>query len=103
MCGKPHHAKHTTIVFFPSAIITHANIPIQPGETRQSITTYSAAGLYRFVEQGYVLAPKVKQTAEVKRKKTAEGLKRWIEGCGRFSSLAELRRRWGPKSLYREE
>ncbi|KIY61385.1 hypothetical protein CYLTODRAFT_447726 [Cylindrobasidium torrendii FP15055 ss-10] len=40
-------------VFIPSALITHYNLPIAPGETRYSITQYSAGGLFRWVNNGF--------------------------------------------------
>ncbi|KIO15368.1 hypothetical protein M407DRAFT_51980, partial [Tulasnella calospora MUT 4182] len=35
------------LILFPSALITHCNIPLQKGEERYSLTLYSAGGLYR--------------------------------------------------------
>ncbi|KAK7024187.1 hypothetical protein VNI00_016495 [Paramarasmius palmivorus] len=39
-------------ILFPSALITHSNLPVQPGETRYSIVQYSAGGLFRWVANG---------------------------------------------------
>jgi hypothetical protein len=36
-----------------SATLEHSNVPIQPGETRCSFVQYSAAGLFRWVENGF--------------------------------------------------
>ncbi|KAE9388726.1 hypothetical protein BT96DRAFT_749125, partial [Gymnopus androsaceus JB14] len=33
-------------ILFPSALITHSNIPVQPSEERRSIVQYSAGGLF---------------------------------------------------------
>ncbi|KAI9058718.1 hypothetical protein FKP32DRAFT_1680442 [Trametes sanguinea] len=40
-------------IMIPSAIICHANTPIQPNETRMSFTQYCAGGLLRWVECGF--------------------------------------------------
>ncbi|KAI0324611.1 hypothetical protein GY45DRAFT_1262521 [Cubamyces sp. BRFM 1775] len=40
-------------ILIPSAIVTHANLPIQPGEDRQSFTQYCAGGLIRWVDAGF--------------------------------------------------
>ena len=40
------------MALFPSACITHENIPIGPDETRQSMSLYSAGGLFRYVAYG---------------------------------------------------
>ncbi|KAE9397047.1 hypothetical protein BT96DRAFT_996128 [Gymnopus androsaceus JB14] len=40
-------------ILFPSALIAHSNLPVQPGEERYSITQYLAAALTRFVENGF--------------------------------------------------
>lgn len=40
------------VILFPSALITHCNIPIQKGEERYSLTLYSPGGLYRYVAYG---------------------------------------------------
>lgn len=39
-------------ILLPSALLAHSNTLIQPGETRYSITQYSASGLFRWVENG---------------------------------------------------
>jgi hypothetical protein len=40
-------------ILLPSAMITHSNLPIQPGETRYSVTQYSAGALFRFASNGF--------------------------------------------------
>ncbi|KAJ8497198.1 hypothetical protein ONZ45_g12162 [Pleurotus djamor] len=37
----------------PSGVVRHSNLPIQPHETRYSITQYSAGSLFRWVNNGY--------------------------------------------------
>jgi hypothetical protein len=43
-----------TTVLIPSAFVTHANIPVAEDEIQYSFTQYSAASLYRYVENGFV-------------------------------------------------
>ncbi|KAE9384203.1 hypothetical protein BT96DRAFT_950723 [Gymnopus androsaceus JB14] len=40
-------------ILFPSALITHSNIPVQPSEERRSIVQYSAGGLFRWRYNGW--------------------------------------------------
>jgi hypothetical protein len=39
-------------ILIPSAPISHGNTPLQPGETRYSMTQYAAAALFRWVAYG---------------------------------------------------
>jgi len=40
------------IILFPSAIITHENLPIGNRETRQSITAFSPGTLFQWIDNG---------------------------------------------------
>jgi hypothetical protein len=66
-------------ILFPSALITHSNIPIQPGEIRYSIVQYSAGALFRWVYNGF------KTDKEFFESATADQLNKWEE---------DKRRRW---------
>lgn len=83
------------LILFPSACITHQNVPIGVGETRWSITAYSAGGLWRFRAQGmrteeaFVAADPI-GAAQHK----AGGGYRWEVGCAMFKTLAELEKYW---------
>ncbi|KIY48078.1 hypothetical protein FISHEDRAFT_43969, partial [Fistulina hepatica ATCC 64428] len=79
-------------ILIPSAIIEHSNTLISPGETRYSLTQYSAGGLFRWVEQGL-------QTQDAQRASLDEdGLiqlkeaskTRWANGLSYFSTLDEI-------------
>ncbi|TFK79238.1 hypothetical protein K466DRAFT_505888 [Polyporus arcularius HHB13444] len=60
----------------PSAILKHSNVDIAPGETRMSITQYSAGGLFRWVACGMR-----SQAAYVREgNKMPSGEDRWHEG-----------------------
>jgi CRISPR/Cas system-associated endonuclease Cas3-HD len=41
------------IAFIPSALFTHHNIPIAPGEKRQAFTAYTPARMFQWVENGF--------------------------------------------------
>ncbi|KIY47710.1 hypothetical protein FISHEDRAFT_44764 [Fistulina hepatica ATCC 64428] len=80
-------------ILIPSAIIEHSNIRILPGETRYSLTQYTAGGLFRWVENDF-------QTQDMQREGLdEEGLRRvqqknerrWADGLSYFSTLDELR------------
>ncbi|KAJ6611649.1 hypothetical protein B0H10DRAFT_2165768 [Mycena sp. CBHHK59/15] len=40
----------------PSGAVDHGNTPLQPGDTRCSITQYAAGGLFRWVKYGFKTA-----------------------------------------------
>ncbi|KAJ6626308.1 hypothetical protein B0H10DRAFT_2303954 [Mycena sp. CBHHK59/15] len=39
----------------PSGCVDHGNTPLQPGETRTSMTQYAAGGLFRWVAYDFSL------------------------------------------------
>ncbi|KAJ7763833.1 hypothetical protein B0H16DRAFT_1311021 [Mycena metata] len=77
----------------PSAVLTHGNTPLAPGETRYSITQYAAGGLFRWVKYGF-------QTAkQLLARKGGRGMKAELDGAAGqrheagvnlFSKLSEL-------------
>ncbi|KAK7026682.1 hypothetical protein VNI00_015555 [Paramarasmius palmivorus] len=76
-------------ILFPSAVITHSNEPIRPGEKRYSIVEYSAGGLFRWVYNGF-------QTDEdlLKGLKGKE-LERWkTERSCRWKSNVRMYTKW---------
>ena len=54
-------------IFIPSALITHSNIPISPGESRQSFTQYTAGGVFRFIACGFQTKSSLPSGAKMKR------------------------------------
>ncbi|KAK7016417.1 hypothetical protein VNI00_018899 [Paramarasmius palmivorus] len=78
-----------TIIFIPSAICCHFNTAIQEGEERFSFTTYSAGGLFRWVEHGFQLEDAFKKTEEAVKEAKEKNL-RWAKGINLFSSIEEL-------------
>jgi len=53
-------------VLFPSAIITHENVPIADHECRQSITAYTPGGLFQWLDHGFKV-PNAKQSNFLKK------------------------------------
>lgn len=72
-----------SIVFFPSALITHENIPVQGHETRRAITGYSSASLFQFADNGFLpastIVPDENQTGD----------KIWLDGLLCFPNIEE--------------
>lgn len=42
-----------SFVLFPSALITHENIPISAGETRKAFTAFSPAAIFQWRDNGF--------------------------------------------------
>ncbi|KAK7015510.1 hypothetical protein VNI00_019108 [Paramarasmius palmivorus] len=81
-----------TTILIPSAILCHSNTAIAPGESRYSFTMYSAGGLFRWVEHGFV-TEKIYQGTIARARSVAAGVERWASGLALFSTLDELRDR----------
>jgi len=77
------------LAFFPSASITHYNLPIQPDDTRESLVFYSAGLMFRYI---LLQSPAYKSlTPEEKQQMLKETLRtRLDEGWNRFSLLNDL-------------
>ena len=69
-------------IFIPSALITHSNLPIQPGERRMSFTQYTASGMFHWVAHGY-------RTKEAADEAGVEPADWWNAGTHMFSNLVE--------------
>lgn len=81
------------IILFPAACVTHSNLPISPGETRRSMVLYMAGGLVRYDSQGMRTEGEWKACpggVEEVREHRAAGEKRWEDGWGLYSTIAEL-------------
>ncbi|KAL1657906.1 hypothetical protein GGF50DRAFT_121366 [Schizophyllum commune] len=82
-------------IIIPSSLITHSNTTVGPGETRFSVTQYTAGALVRWVDQGFQtkeaflasLTPEGRAAEEVKAKS------RYLRGLGMYSTLDDLRTR----------
>jgi hypothetical protein len=80
-------------VLIPSGCVDHGNTPIQPNETRHSITQYAASGLFRWAAYGYKSAKDLLATTGGAAAKAAfDGVPgaRWQWALNLFSKLDEL-------------
>ena len=80
-------------ILIPSALITHSNTPIQPEETRYSVTQYCAGGLLRWVAYGFCTKKSLLGDgtgAERIAKIEGEGRSRWDWALNFFSKASEL-------------
>ncbi len=74
-------------ILIPSALIRHSNTTIQSHESRYSLTQYSAGGLFRWVECGF-MSQKAFKAAGGQYQMT--GNERWLRGVELFSTWSEL-------------
>jgi hypothetical protein len=76
-----------SIVLIPSALITHHNIPIAPGELCQAFTAYTPGRMFQWVENGY----KCKGNKKIKRSvEIAQGNLIWNAGKRRLPHIYGL-------------
>ena len=81
-------------IFFPSAVIAHANVPIdrENGEVRWSITQYAAGGLFRWVEYGHHTWKALEKFHSTIASKITEDLEQiWEQGLKLFSTFNSLK------------
>ncbi|KAJ3871372.1 hypothetical protein F5051DRAFT_340995 [Lentinula edodes] len=79
-------------VLFPSALITHSTVPIQPDETRYSIVQYSAGGLFRWRNNGWC-SDKVflqKASKDQLKQRKVENAQRWSMNLEKFTHWSDL-------------
>jgi hypothetical protein len=77
----------------PSATVGHGNTPLQPGETRCSLTQYAAGSLFRWVRYGFKTAKQLlrqKDGAALKAHYDGEPGERALHNLGLFSKPEEL-------------
>jgi hypothetical protein len=70
-------------IFIPSALIRHSNTSIQAHEKRFSFTQYTAAGIFRFVDNGFKSQEEVdamEMSVEEKAAQLEARKARWVEG-----------------------
>ncbi|KAJ6507641.1 hypothetical protein DFH09DRAFT_942850, partial [Mycena vulgaris] len=80
-------------LLIPSGFVEHGNTPIQPGETRHSMTQYAAGGLFRWGAYGYQSAKALlAQEGGKARRDTFDGEpgSRWRWALDLFSKHDEL-------------
>jgi hypothetical protein len=84
-------------IYISSALLEHSNVPIQAGESRYSITQYSAAGLFRWVYNGFrsdkEASKRLKEDDEIARRakitRGRDDKERWTLGLNLFSKVDE--------------
>jgi hypothetical protein len=74
-----------SICLIPSAIMTHSNIGIAPGETRRAITAYTSASVFQYYEEGFGSVPKRPHGESV-----ALGKQRWAAAIARLPHFDEM-------------
>ncbi|KAL0954276.1 hypothetical protein HGRIS_005404 [Hohenbuehelia grisea] len=81
----------STIVI-PSAILRHSNIAIREHETRYSFTQYTAAGLFRWVHNGFQSDKSFLSSANqrAKSKWFKDRADRWAKGSKMFSKVQDF-------------
>lgn len=83
------------MMLFPSACITHENIPIAADETRNSLTAYFAGGLVQQLEQGRGTQDAwAKRDPEGFRLYMRSGKERWVTAMAMFKTIPELMEYW---------
>lgn len=76
-----------SLIFLPSAVLRHSNLPIGENESRYSFTQYTAGGLFRWAECGF---QSLKSLREKGGALNTTGWERWEEGISRFCHVDEL-------------
>ncbi|KAJ7485479.1 hypothetical protein FB451DRAFT_977196, partial [Mycena latifolia] len=72
-----------TTIFIPSAILRHSNVSIQQGEKRFSFTQFTAAGIFRFVHNGFRTDKQIhrsKLSPAARQERVRARAERWVEG-----------------------
>ncbi|KAJ7882134.1 hypothetical protein B0H13DRAFT_2344770 [Mycena leptocephala] len=75
-------------ILIPSAILRHSNVSIQQGEMRYSFTQYTAAGIFRYVANGFRTEKQVdlsKMSKAEKVQRVEERKNRWFKGMKMYS------------------
>ncbi|KAJ6514875.1 hypothetical protein C8R47DRAFT_1063654 [Mycena vitilis] len=74
-------------ILIPSAILRHSNVSIQQGETRYSFTQYTAAGIFRYVYNGFRTDKSMKTglSKAEKARRARDREARWAEGVKMYS------------------
>jgi hypothetical protein len=81
-----------TTILFSSATIMHGNSPIQPGESRISMTQYTAGGLVRWVDYGFRSSKEyqVKRSSSSSSSTSMDSGNRWAEYLKMYSKYSDF-------------
>ncbi|KAJ3782302.1 hypothetical protein GGU10DRAFT_275825 [Lentinula aff. detonsa] len=79
-------------ILFPSALVTHSNIPIQPSEKRYSMVQYSAGALFRWRSNGFKSDKAFLSSATSAELEKREHMRRlrWKTGLDSFSRWVDV-------------
>lgn len=79
-------------IIIPSAMLRHSNASIGKNQTRYSITQYSTAGLFHWVENGFMKDSSwLKKASKAQKEEREKGvITRWEKGLAMLSKLSEL-------------
>ncbi|KAK1221825.1 hypothetical protein PQX77_015360 [Marasmius sp. AFHP31] len=79
-------------ILLPSALLKHSNVPVRGGETRISMTQYTAGGIHRWLEYGGRTEDALKNAdcQEFKRQMSMRN-NRWKAALARFCTIDELK------------
>lgn len=82
---------HAATALIPSAVITHSNTPVAPGDYRTSFTQYTAGAIFRWVSNGCRTEQEVlKQDCGLYRQVQKEKDGAYLERILNFSTIEEL-------------
>lgn len=73
-----------SIIFFPSGLISHENIPISPHESRRAFTAFSPSAMFQWIDSGFHSVPDLPN-----RTRWENGAREWIEQKSRFPHYSE--------------
>ncbi|KAJ7715856.1 hypothetical protein DFH07DRAFT_762652, partial [Mycena maculata] len=76
----------------PSALVRHSNVAIRAHERRSSFTQYTAAGLFRWIRNGFQTSQAFELGASEQEKaaREVEDAGRWEAGMKMFSVIDDL-------------
>ncbi|KAJ4473241.1 hypothetical protein C8R41DRAFT_775790, partial [Lentinula lateritia] len=81
-----------TTILLSSAFLRHSNIPVLKGETRVSVTQYSAGSIRRWLEYGGRTEEAFKvQDPEAYTREMEKRASRWKEALDMYSTIEELK------------
>lgn len=76
------------VLIFPSACISHENIPIAENEERYSLIAYSAGALFLHRDQGFQSFESLRELdPDAATQHAAGGKLRWERGCAMYPTL----------------
>ncbi|KAJ3925043.1 MAG: hypothetical protein NXY57DRAFT_907552, partial [Lentinula lateritia] len=81
-----------TTILLSSAFLRHSNIPVSKGETRVSVTQYSAGSIRQWLEYGGRTEEALRtEDPEAYAREMAKRSSRWKDALGMYSTIEELK------------